>query len=354
MRLYILYGVKSSILPFFIWGGIPDTAPKFQNGNLNDFTNRPSHQFFFRDGIPDTAPEFKTATQTFYKSPIAPFLNKNKKPKGTKQMGKFSGYLICTDLDDTLLTTDKKISQENKDAIKYFMNEGGLFTFATGRMPQGVEVVLKELKPNAPIVCANGASIYDFNENKFLMSHFLDDDATKALEYIEKRCPYVGIEVNNNDTIYFCKSNRFTEECKMWEQLDCEDIDYHLIKKPWKKIVFMMEAQYIGEVKKLLMESEFCDKYSFMQSSPNYYEILPKGVTKGEGMLELAHLLGIHKNKTIGIGDSENDLGLVKKAGIGVAVENAMQSVKDVADWIVCDNNNHAIKALIEKLESEL
>ena len=269
-------------------------------------------------------------------------------------MGKFSGYLICTDLDDTLLTTDKKISPENKRAIKYFMDEGGLFTFATGRMPQGVEVILKELMPNAPIVCANGASIYDFKEQEFLMSHFLDDDAIRVVEYIENKCPYVGIEVNDNDTIHFCKSNRYTEECKVWEALESEDIDYHLVKRPWKKIVFMMDAQYVGEVKKLLMESEFSNKYSFMQSSPYYYEVLPKGSTKGEGMLELSQLLVIDKNKTIGIGDNENDLELVKKAGIGVAVENATQSVKDAADWIVCNNDNHAIKALIEKLESVL
>ena len=56
-------------------------------------------------------------------------------------MGKFDGILLCTDLDDTLLTTDKRVSDENSKAIEYFKSEGGLFTFATGRVPQGAKSV---------------------------------------------------------------------------------------------------------------------------------------------------------------------------------------------------------------------
>ena len=57
-------------------------------------------------------------------------------------MGKFDGILLCTDLDDTLLTTDKRVSDENSKAIEYFKSEGGLFTFATGRVPQGAKLHL--------------------------------------------------------------------------------------------------------------------------------------------------------------------------------------------------------------------
>ena len=57
-------------------------------------------------------------------------------------MGKFDGILLCTDLDDTLLTTDKRVSDENSKAIEYFKSEGGLFTFATGRVPQGAKLML--------------------------------------------------------------------------------------------------------------------------------------------------------------------------------------------------------------------
>ena len=83
-------------------------------------------------------------------------------------MGKFDGILLCTDLDDTLLTTDKRVSDENRRAIEYFQSEGGLFTFVTGRVPAGARLMLEYIHPNAPVVCFNGAAIYDFEKEKFL------------------------------------------------------------------------------------------------------------------------------------------------------------------------------------------
>ena len=66
-------------------------------------------------------------------------------------MGKFDGMLICTDLDGTLLRNDKTISRENIEAIEYFKQAGGYFTFVTGRMPFFVSYVLSAVNPNAPL-----------------------------------------------------------------------------------------------------------------------------------------------------------------------------------------------------------
>ena len=85
--------------------------------------------------------------------------------KGQKIMGKFDGMLLCTDLDDTLLTDNKQVSEKNRKAIDYFKSEGGLFTFSTGRVPMGARLILEYVVPNAPIVCFNGGGIYDFSEN---------------------------------------------------------------------------------------------------------------------------------------------------------------------------------------------
>ena len=83
-------------------------------------------------------------------------------------MGKFDGVLLCTDLDDTLLTYDKRVSEGNVKALNYFMDNGGRFTFATGRVPRGAKLRREYIEPNAPMVCANGAGIYDFKTEKFL------------------------------------------------------------------------------------------------------------------------------------------------------------------------------------------
>ena len=84
-------------------------------------------------------------------------------------MGKFDGILICTDLDGTLLGSDRKISKENIEAIEYFKSEGGLFTFITGRMPCLVNDIYNAIKPNAPFGCINGGGIYDGKAKYALM-----------------------------------------------------------------------------------------------------------------------------------------------------------------------------------------
>ena len=71
-------------------------------------------------------------------------------------MKKFEGILFCTDLDGTLLRSDKTLSKRNLEAIEYFKSEGGLFTFVTGRMPCTALNLYNTVKPNAPIGCING------------------------------------------------------------------------------------------------------------------------------------------------------------------------------------------------------
>ena len=91
-----------------------------------------------------------------------------------------------------------------------------------------------------------------------------------------------------------------------------------------------------------------------MQSSPNYYELLPKEASKGNGLLKIAEFLGVPQNKTIGIGDNENDLSLISDAGVGVAVANALPALLSEADFISTDNNSHSISTVIYGIENKI
>lgn len=262
-------------------------------------------------------------------------------------MGKFDNILLCTDLDDTLLTTDKKISPENQKAIEYFQSEGGIFTFATGRMPHGARLVLDFVTPNAPIVCYNGAGIYDLNKNKMIWKTALDRDAIEVVEMVEKELSFSGIEVCGEDSVYFSRMNRIVYEHKAIERFPDNFVDYHDITEPWIKVLFMQEKDEVHKVREFIADSPYADKYEFIQSSPYYYELLPKNATKGNAALRLADILRIPNECVIGVGDNENDLSLVKQAGVGIAVSNAIDAVKDVANYITVNNNSHAISAVI-------
>lgn len=128
--------------------------------------------------------------------------------------------------------------------------------------------------------------------------------------------------------------------------------NYRNINEPWLKVLFMQEESEMDEIKKVIAESPYADKYDFIQSSPNYYELLPKNASKGNAAMELAKMLRVEKGNVIGVGDNENDLSLIKRADVGVAVANAVDSVKDAADYITVDNNSHAISAVIYALSS--
>lgn len=266
-------------------------------------------------------------------------------------MTRFDGILFCTDLDDTLLTDDKRVSDENIAAINYFMDNGGLFTFATGRVPAGARLMLKYIVPNAPMVCFNGGAIYDYSKEEFVWQAALEDNAVSAVEYVEKAFPPVGIEVCTDNKVYFCKINRIVEEHKRIEKFPDNYLSYKEIPEIWRKVIFMVEERDIGTIRQIIDESPFADDFSFVRSSPWYYELLPKGATKGAGLIRLADTLGVKRENTIGMGDNENDLSLVQNAGLGIAVANAADIVKKAADMITVDNNSHAVKAVIEYLK---
>lgn len=267
-------------------------------------------------------------------------------------MGKFDGILLCTDLDDTLLTTDKTVSAENRQAIDYFISEGGKFTFATGRIPYGAKLMLKYITPNVPMVCFNGAGLYDFKKDKLLWCETLDKDAIEVVEFIDKNYPFAGIEVCTKDKLYFCKTNKIVAEHKEIEYLPDNFEEYQNINEPWLKVLFMQEENEVSIIRDALLNSRFADKYDFIQSSPNYYELLPKNASKGNAVLELAKILRIKQANIVSVGDNENDLSLIRNSGIGVAVANAVDEVLKEADYITVDNNSHAISTVIYALST--
>ena len=269
-------------------------------------------------------------------------------------MGKFDGILIATDLDGTLLADDKSISPENKNAIEYFMSEGGYFTITTGRSRQGINFIIDQIMPNAPIVLFNGSAVYDIKKDKFIWEAFLDENANNVIKLVEEKFPYSGIEVWGRKDIYISRNNELIRKQIAIEGLTENLLHYSEVSEPLRKAMFVQEAESLPYVREEIMASEYADQYNFMQSSPNYYEILPKEASKGNGLLKIAEFLGIPQSKTIGVGDNENDLTLIRDAGVGVAVANALPILLDAADFISTDNNSHAISTVIYGLEKKI
>lgn len=268
-------------------------------------------------------------------------------------MGKFDKVLICTDLDGTLLKNDKTISRENLDAIAYFKQEGGYFTFITGRMPFYVSYVIDALKPNAPFGCVNGAGLYDVAKAEYVWHASMPDTVLELVEHIDKLFPEVGIQVNTYYQTFFCKDNDTMIDFRAVTGLPNLTCHYRDVPKPIAKIIFGSEQDaQIRAIEKALKSHPLADTFGFIRSERALYEILPKGIHKGTSIRKLCDHLGIDIKNSIAIGDYNNDVPMLRAAGLGIAVSNACEEALRAADAITVSNEEHAIAQVIYDLEN--
>ena len=268
-------------------------------------------------------------------------------------MKKFEGMLFCTDLDGTLYNDEKTVSKQNLDAIEYFKSEGGLFTFITGRVPATSKDICNTIHPNVPYGCINGGGIYDFNADKYLWMASLSSEAIELVRMVDQCLPAIGIQYNTEKNVYFNKDNAVMVSFREVTGLPNITCHFEDVQETVLKIVFGHEdEQQISRLAELLNNHPKAKYFDFIRSEKTLYEILPKGVSKGVALQKMADLLGIGIHNTIAVGDYNNDVSMVKAAGIGFAVENAVDEVKAVADYITVSNNRHAISAIIEGLDT--
>lgn len=269
-------------------------------------------------------------------------------------MKKFEGILICTDLDGTLLRNDKTISRENIDAIEYFKSEGGLFTFITGRMPYYVSDMYNTINPNCPFGCVNGAGIYDHRTMEYKWTLPLDRDFTHLVSHIDENLPEVGIQVSTFYKTYFYKDNSAMLKFRAQTRLPNIRKHYSDVSETIGKIVFADDKEEnIIALDKMLKSHELADKFGFIRSDKFLYEILPKGVNKGTVLEKMAELLGIDMKRTVALGDYNNDVCMLRTAGVGVAVANACPEAIAAADVVTVSNQEHAIARIISDLDEK-
>ena len=267
-------------------------------------------------------------------------------------MGKFNGILICTDLDGTLLKNDKTISRENREAYEYFMREGGYFTFVTGRMPYTARSLYEMVRPNAPVGCINGGGIYDFSKGEYLWSTTLPERAAELVEAVMDEVPSCGVHINALDGIYCCRENEITEWHRRITGVSTKFAQYRELTVPVGKVVFCEgNEENILKIAEILKSHPRAGEFDFIRSEKKLYEVLPRGISKGTLLPRLAEILGVKMSRTVAIGDYNNDVEMIRRAGVGIAVANAVDEAKAVADIVTVSNEEHAIAKIIEMID---
>lgn len=264
-----------------------------------------------------------------------------------------SKVLLITDMDGTFLPTNKIPSEGNLNAIKRFQNAGGKFTIATGRAHQATTQYFEYFKVNFPMIMFNGGMIYDIKNDKSIYDVFVPSVAKEITIDILNRFPHLGCEIltdkvnviNANDT-----EKNHIKICKVTPNFtDMDNVDDN-----WYKVLFADTKENLDDVESYVSEKGFSG-VDFVRSDLNYFEILPQNSSKGSALHAMRKLCSIEDYTIVAIGDYNNDIEMLKEADLGVCPANAVDAVKETADFVLsesCDEN--AIASVIDYIFSKV
>lgn len=270
-------------------------------------------------------------------------------------MDNSSRKAIFLDLDETLLTTDKRISDRNASLLHRMLDEGHIVAFNTGRPVRAIKTIVQPYgfdRPGCYYMGFHGSAIIDGHTNETIMVNSIDTE--HAIDLI-RTFREAGIYVQCFDSEHLltfddCQTleryNKVTHEPVIFLQSYDELLD--------KKIAKVMGIDYenhdiLVDFQNTYKEKEGEYMNSFFSCTP-YLEYCKYGSHKGTGLKALSDYLGISTTNTVACGDERNDIPMIMAAGVGVAMKNARPEAKEVADYITLnDNNNDGIAEVIEK-----
>ena len=260
----------------------------------------------------------------------------------------FRGVLLLCDMDGTLLDNKRRLGEKNKAAIERFVESGGLFTLATGRMKASVE--LYKLPISVPAIIYNGAAIYDFKKDETLWSDNLQECIKYVIARVVERFAGIGLEVYSGGIIYIINENEHTIDHMIRERFTPVYVDsLDEIPQPWTKVLFAWEPKKLPGVESFL--KGFNEPFEQVYSELQFLEILNKGISKGSGLRRLKQLLDEEIRCIVAIGDNMNDIELIQEADVGIAMGNAKEPLKRIADFCCVDNESDAIADVIDRIE---
>ena len=261
-------------------------------------------------------------------------------------------YLVFSDLDDTLLTQNKEITIESKEYIKEFVNNGNIFCISTGRPFDGAYKFYEALGVNTPLVCDNGASIYNLDgKNKFFT---LDKQVFKE---------FIGRVQNMADCIYINTNTNIAysynlPKVPVWlihnEYSKLQIIDgnvYENMNEDGLICNFWLKEWHLDEFLKILNEYNFFYRNWGLYDGVYSFEIHSIEASKGNALKFLENYYNIDHKNTLAFGDQLNDISMLKAANYGVSMINANQELKELTTYHTdYDYNNNGVIEFLKKL----
>lgn len=250
--------------------------------------------------------------------------------------------ILLFDLDGTLLRNDKTISEYTLKMLSKCKERGCIIGISTSRSEQNCLGFLKEVKPD--ILISSGGALVRVN-GKIICSYFFSVNEVKTfIEMAKKICGAdCEITVDTLDAHYWnCKINPKVQD-KSWGDSICTDFsDFES-----EALKICVEIPDFNLAEKLCAHFSEFDSQRF--SDGDWYKFTKRGITKEKAIVAICEACHVSVSEIIAFGDDYVDIGMLKQCGIGVAMENAIQEVKDIADEITLSNEEDGVAVYLEK-----
>lgn len=268
--------------------------------------------------------------------------------------------MICIDMDGTLLNRKHKISEKSKTAIRKAHNMGVHVVVCTGRLYADAEAYSDLIGVKSPIIASNGAVIRGVNRKDIIYKSIFDEElCTKILNIFFR---YNLKPIINTPEKSYCgnfKFKLFIEFIKLIGGVNKSfKTEYVSSQRKWPNILKeeknnIVKCEVINmDINKLIKirkELEANKEIEIVSSTSHNIEVTKKGISKGKAIEILADHYNIKREEIIAIGDSENDLSMIEFAGTGIAMGNAIELVKQKADYVTETNDNDGVAEAINK-----
>ena len=267
--------------------------------------------------------------------------------------------LVASDADGTSITSQERILPQVRDVIVRAVQAGTEVALATGRPHRWIFPVLDQLPIRPVCVTATGAVVYDSANDQVIASHTLaPDNMTEVLDLAKEAfngvggvavaCERVGRSAFDPEEEMFFVAPDFLNT---WEEQGFGVLpEYEVISEPAVKMLLRHEGLSAPEMFDILAPILDPDvAHVTFSMNEGLLEVAAPGVTKALGVSTLATMHGIDQSEVIAFGYMPNDIEMLAWAGIGVAMGNARDSVKDVADFVTGTNNEGGIAQVLER-----
>lgn len=258
--------------------------------------------------------------------------------------------LVTIDLDNTLFNKEKKVTKYNQEIIKKAREAGVYIIIATGRPIEGVKPLLDLLDMNTKndyVICYNGGKIYNLGTMEVIHSEVINTSDIKEVYKLSKKYNSFFHAFRENGELICPLYNHYTDIEATLNHIDCKITDINSLQDENFIKAMIVDSEEKIDYAYTNVPKQFREKYNVVRSSKIFLEFLNKSVDKGNALAFLAKHLNIDIKDTMAIGDASNDAGMIKMAGVGVAMSNAFPEILEIADYITlsCEESGvgHAI-----------